>query len=55
MQNLARMAARGARAGQTRLAYAGRMGLWDAIRALWQFLVLVGRFLGWPLGIGPAG
>lgn len=32
--------------------YAARMDLWDAIKALWRFLVLVGRFLGWLLGIG---
>jgi hypothetical protein len=32
--------------------YAVRMDFWDAIRALWQLLVLVGRCLGWLLGIG---
>lgn len=43
------------RVQESRLAYAGAMGLWDAMRALWQFLVLVGRFLGWLLGIGSGG
>ncbi len=30
----------------------GPMDLWDAAKALWQLLVLVGRLLGWLLGLG---
>jgi hypothetical protein len=28
------------------------MGIWDALLALWQLLVLVGRFLNWLAGLG---
>ena len=28
------------------------MGIWDALQALWQLLVLVGRFLNWLAGLG---
>jgi len=28
------------------------MGIWDALQALWQLLVLIGRFLAWLAGVG---
>lgn len=28
------------------------MDAWDTLEALWHFVVLVGRFFGWLLGIG---
>jgi hypothetical protein len=28
------------------------MRIWDALQALWQLLVLVGRFLNWLAGLG---
>ncbi len=28
------------------------MGLWDALRALWELLVIVGRFFLWLFNVG---
>lgn len=33
-------------------AYAAPMGLWDALRALWAFFVLIGHFFLWLFNLG---
>ena len=33
-------------------AYAAPMGLWDALRALWAFFVLIGHFFLWLFNVG---
>ena len=38
--------------GSTTRAYAVPMGLWDALRALWAFFVLIGHFFLWLFNLG---
>ena len=33
-------------------AYPAPMGLWDALRALWAFFVLIGHFFLWLFNLG---
>jgi len=38
--------------GPAHRAYAATMGLWDALRALWAFFVLIGHFFLWLFNLG---
>ena len=38
--------------GSAHRAYAAPMGLWDALRALWAFFVLIGHFFLWLFNLG---
>ena len=38
--------------GPAHPAYAAPMGLWDALRALWAFFVLIGHFFLWLFNLG---